>query len=150
MAKKILVPIDLRHESSWKAALPEAVRLATGAGDEIVLMTVIPEVVGGLDWRYSIRGETDGSPQLDIDAWLADAETRLEQIAREFILGDVPAEIVARYGTVYEEILDLAEELAVDQIVMAANRPSLADYLIGPNTARVVRHAKCSVQVVRG
>ena len=32
---------------------------------------------------------------------------------------------------------------------MAAHRPSLADYLLGPNTARVGRHAQCSVQVLR-
>ena len=37
-----------------------------------------------------------------------------------------------------------------DLIVMASHRPELKDYLIGPNAARVVRHADCSVQVVRG
>ena len=55
----------------------------------------------------------------------------------------------ARYGVVYEEILDLAEELDVDQIVMTAHRPSVSERLLGTNAARVVRHAKCSVQVVR-
>ena len=55
----------------------------------------------------------------------------------------------ARYGVVHEEILDVAEELGVDQIILAAHRPSLVDGLLGSNAARVVRHAKCSVQVVR-
>jgi nucleotide-binding universal stress UspA family protein len=33
-------------------------------------------------------------------------------------------------------------------IVMGAHRPAFQDYLIGPNAARVVRHAKCSVLVL--
>lgn len=32
---------------------------------------------------------------------------------------------------------------------MAAHRPALKDYLLGPNAARVVRHSNCSVLVVR-
>ena len=149
MTRTILVPIDLAHKSSWTSALPEAFRLVK-EGDELIIMTVIPEFASGLDWRYSIRGETGGSEAFDIDSLLVDARARLEQIAGEYNTGRVPVELVARYGTIYEEILDLAADMEVDQIVMAAHRPSLADYLIGPNTARVVRHAKCSVQVVRG
>ncbi len=148
MSRKVLVPIDLVHESSWKGALPAAIDLARGPDDEIVLMTVVPEITAGLDWRYAIRGETGGSEKLDIQGILADAKARLEQIVTEYAL-ERPVEVIARYGTVYEEILNVADELKVNQIVMAASRPSLADYLLGPNTARVVRHAHCSVQVVR-
>ena len=149
MTMKILVPVDLVHQASWASALPAAFRMAVGPDDAVVLMTVIPEIAAGLDWRYAIRGETGGSEKLDIDAILRDAKTRLEQIAREHAPADRDVEVIARYGTIYEEILNVADELPADQIVMAAHRPSLSDYLLGPNTARVVRHAKCSVQVVR-
>ena len=53
------------------------------------------------------------------------------------------------HGTVYEEILHAAKRIDADLIVMAAHRPGQADYLLGPNAARVVRHAECSVLVVR-
>ena len=149
MPRKILVPVDLVHDASWKIALPSAFRLAAAPDDEVVLMTVVPEVPAGLDYRYAIRGETGGSEKLDIEGYLEAAKGRLEQIAREYAPPDRAVEVVARYGTVYEEILNIAEELSVDQIVMAAQRPTLSEYLLGPNTARVVRHAKCSVQVVR-
>ncbi len=43
-----------------------------------------------------------------------------------------------------------AKDLKIDHVVMGAHRPSLADYLLGPNSARVARHAGCSVTVVRG
>ena len=46
-------------------------------------------------------------------------------------------------------MLEVAEEIKPDQIVIGAHRPGLQDFLLGPNTARVVRHAKCSVNVIR-
>ena len=149
MSDTLLIPIDLVHVSSWTKALPQAFALASATGAKVTIMTVIPEIAAGLDWRYSIRGETGGSEALDIDAMLRDAAKRLEEIGTEFAPKDTDFDVCARYGTVYEEILNVAEELNAGQIVMAAHRPSLSDYLIGPNTARVVRHATCSVQVVR-
>lgn len=149
MVDKLLIPIDLAHESSWTKALPQAFALAGATDAEVTIITVVPEMVSGIDWRYTIRGETGGSEELNIDEMLKDARLRLEQVGKDFAPAGISFDVIARYGTVYEEILNVADELKVVQIVMAAHRPSLADYLIGPNTARVVRHAKCSVQVVR-
>ncbi|MEO1314562.1 MAG: universal stress protein [Pseudomonadota bacterium] len=149
MPDALLIPIDLAHQSSWDNALPQAFALAQATGAEVTIMTVVPELIGGLDWRYSIRGEMGGSEELNIDQLLQDARSRLEQIGREIAPKGSEFNVIARYGTVYEEILNVADELEATQIVMAAHRPSLSDYLIGPNTARVVRHANCSVQVVR-
>ncbi|MFQ6548067.1 universal stress protein [Aestuariibius sp. 2305UL40-4] len=148
-AGPVLVPMDLSHESSWKKALPQGFQIAGAMGTGVTLLTVIPEILSGLDWRYSIRGETHGSEELKVDEWLQAARARLEEIGKEHAPKGTSFEVIARYGTVYEEILDVAEEIGAGQIVMAAHRPSLADYLIGPNTARVVRHATCSVLVVR-
>ncbi|WP_208354003.1 universal stress protein [Pseudaestuariivita rosea] len=149
MSDNLLIPIDMVQESSWKNALPQAFALARAIGAKVTILTVIPEIVSGLDWRYSIRGETGGSEELNIDELLKEARTRLEQLGTEYAPAGTDFDVVARYGVVYEEILNLADELSATQIVMAAHRPSLSDYLIGPNTARVVRHATCSVQVVR-
>ncbi|MCV6603387.1 MAG: universal stress protein, partial [Cohaesibacter sp.] len=52
-------------------------------------------------------------------------------------------------GSIYEEILQLAEQIDADLIVIGAHKPGLKEYLLGPNSARVVRHSKCSVYVVR-
>ncbi|MBC7136599.1 MAG: universal stress protein, partial [Oceanibaculum nanhaiense] len=62
---------------------------------------------------------------------------------------DIPTQCIVAEGTVYERILELAKKLKIDLIVLAAHRPELKDYLLGPNAARVVRHAACSVLVVR-
>jgi universal stress protein F len=43
----------------------------------------------------------------------------------------------------------MAEKINADLIIMPAHRLKLQDYLLGTNTAKVVRHALCSVLVVR-
>ncbi len=149
MMNTLLVPIDLEHESSWKTVLPRAFDHAGALKMEVTIMTVVPEIPAGIDARYAIRGEMDGSEELDVSGMLLRAKERLEEIGKRHAPPGQAFNVIARYGTIYREVLDVAGKLDVDQIIMAAHRPSLADYLIGPNTARVVRHAKCSVQVIR-
>ncbi len=52
-------------------------------------------------------------------------------------------------GDAGRTILDWADDNEVDCIVIASHRPGLQDYLLGSTTARVVRHALCSVHVLR-
>jgi nucleotide-binding universal stress UspA family protein len=69
------------------------------------------------------------------------------------VAAQVPEGVAARRivaaGKIYQEILRVADEVGADLIVMGSHRPELSDYLLGPNAARVVRHADCSVMVVR-
>jgi nucleotide-binding universal stress UspA family protein len=52
-------------------------------------------------------------------------------------------------GTIYDQIIQSADTFGCDAIVIGAHRPELKDYLVGPNAARVVRHATQSVFVIR-
>jgi nucleotide-binding universal stress UspA family protein len=61
----------------------------------------------------------------------------------------VPIEIDIRLGHTYKVILDVADEKEVDLIVIASHRPGFQDYYLGSTAAKVVRHANCSVHVVR-
>ena len=65
MSKTILVPIDLEHKSSWSKALPTAADQARVLDAKVWVMTVVPHIVGGLDWRYAIRGAEHGSLEFD-------------------------------------------------------------------------------------
>ena len=47
------------------------------------------------------------------------------------------------------ELLREAERWQPDLIVVGSHRPTTATYLLGSNAATIVRHAKCSVLVVR-
>lgn len=53
------------------------------------------------------------------------------------------------HGKAGPAILDYAEDNGADCIIIASHKPGLEDYFIGSTASRVVRHAKCSVHVVR-
>jgi universal stress protein F len=145
-----LAAIDLIDDPSWENVIKTAVDMATGIdGTQIYLMTVIPGILTGVDARYAIRGEMHGSEDYPLQQWKDDAEKKLIEIANKHIPKKLRAGVVVENGTVYKEIVEAAKDLDIDQIVMGAHRPSLADFLLGPNSARVARHAGCSVTVVR-
>ena len=141
MYRKILLPLDLNQESSWQKALPVALGLCGSFGAKLHVMTVVPD---------SGSAYVAGFFPADFKQKALD---QAHAALAKFVDGNVPdgvevQQIVAN-GTVYEEVLSTAGEIGVDLIVMASHRPELQDYLLGPNAARVVRHADMSVMVVR-
>ena len=46
-------------------------------------------------------------------------------------------------------ITDYAEKIGADCIIMGSHKPGLSDYFLGSTSSRVVRHAPCSVYVIR-
>jgi universal stress protein F len=145
-----LAPIDLEDEHLSSGVIEKTVQMATGVpGAKIYLMTVIPGIVAGIDQRYAVRGEMHGSADYPLQQWKDDAAKHLEEIAAKTIPKEMLGGVVVENGTVYREIVEAAKDLDIEHIVMGASRPSLAEFLLGPNTARVARHAGCSVTVVR-
>ena len=142
MYKDILLTVDLGHASSWSKALPVAVEHAKTYGARLHVMTIVP------DFGMSIVGSffPEGYEQKMID----DVKQKLDAFCDDHIPSDIAVQHIVGHGVVYEEILRVASETKPDLIIMASHRPELKDYLIGPNAARVVRHADCSVLVVRG
>lgn len=141
MYKRILLPVDLDQESSWRLALPVALEYCQIFGAALELLTVLPDLGSGLLGSYF-------PPDFEEKA-ASEARQRLEALASKEISSNVQARCHVGSGTVYEEILQVARDLKADLIVMASHRPELKDYLLGPNAARVVRHAPMSVLVVR-
>ena len=110
---------------------------------------VVPGITAGVDFRYAIRGEMKGSEDYPLQEWKDAASKKLKELADTHIPKDIYAGVVVENGTVYREIVEAAKDLDIQQIVMGAHRPSVADFLLGPNSARVARHAGCTVTVVR-
>ena len=146
-----LAPIDMDDEELSTNVIEKTVQMATGVKDaKIYLMTVIPGIIAGLDQRYAIRGEMHGSTNYPLQEWKDQAAEELKKVADDSIPKAMQAGVVVENGTIYREIVEAAKDLDIDHIVMGAHSPSLADFLLGPNSARVARHAGCSVTVVRG
>ena len=148
MTTSILAPIDLADLGTSEAVLAAAIEQAVSAQAKLTVLAVVPDFVTGLDYRYAIRGET-GTVDYDVREIVKEALTRLNEVVSARAPDGMAIDTIVRHGTVYEQILQVAEDIGADQIVIGAHRPQLSDYLLGPNTARVVRHAHCSVNVVR-
>ncbi len=141
MYSNILLTVDLNQESSWAKALPVAVECCKAFDARLHLLTVVPDygmpIVGGF------------FPEDFAKKALAQAKAQLEAFAKDKVPSEIGCDAIVRQGTVYEVILALADAIGADLIVMASHRPELKDYLLGPNAARVVRHADLSVLIVR-
>lgn len=141
MYSRILLSVDLHEAESWRRALPAAVEMARAFDAELHVVTVVPELPTDAMELY-----------LGADTGERLARAAMENI-RRFVADTVPAELEAHphaaQGRIYAAILETAERLDCGLIVMGSHRPQMSDYLLGPNAARVVRHAACSVLVVR-
>ena len=141
MFKNILLPIDLNEESSWRKPLKVAIDMCQKNDADLRIMTVVPDFGMSIVAQYFPK-----------DYEKKVRENALQQL-KDFEKEYVPAGIKVRHavgeGSVYETILQVARETKTDLIIMESLRPALKDYLLGPNAARVVRHAECSVLVVR-
>ena len=140
MYRNILLPIDLHEESSWRTALPMAIEYCGAVGPSLHVLTVVPSLAMGV---------TAYLPEDTGQKLTESASTALAAFVEENVPDTINAHYVVGQGAVYQVILEVAEKVGANLIIMAAHRPALSDYLLGPNAARVVRHASCSVLVVR-
>ena len=141
MFKDILLPVDLGNAESQRKAVKTAVHLAKASKAQLHVMTVVP------DFGLSIVGSffPEGYEKHALD----EASKKLHDFVQAEIQKSVKVQHIVGHGTIYEEILRAANELSCDVIILASHRPELKDYLLGPNAARVARHAACSVMIVR-
>ena len=140
MYKTLLVPIDIGDVETAGPALDRAVALADGSNGTIRLIHVRSLVP--VAYMEFVPATFDIEQQRDAEARLADLAASLA----------FPAErisTVVRLGSVYNEVLQEAETTGSDLIVVGSHRPTMATYLLGSNASAIVRHATCSVLVVR-
>ncbi|MDH3475618.1 MAG: universal stress protein [Rhodospirillales bacterium] len=141
MYRQILLSIDVNQPSSWEKALPVALEFCHASGAKLHLLGVVPDFGKPIVAQYF--------PADYAERARSEAMAALKKLSAQAVPPGIDVEHLIGYGTIYQEILRVAKEVGCDLIVMASHRPELKDYLLGPNAARVVRHADCSVLVVR-
>lgn len=142
MYKDILLPIDLNNVETQEKAVQTAIELAKSFGARLHVMTIVPDFGVGVVSTFF--------PDDYEEKAVAAADAALHDFVKQRLPSDIKVQHIVAHGTIYEEILAFAGKTKVDLILMASHRPELSDYLIGPNASKVVRHAECSVLVVRG
>ncbi len=130
--RRILVPTDFSIAS--RLAFPLAALLARAFGAEVTGLHVVSS---------SRQSVLSGLPD---DLRLPTEDTVRTFMAEDF--GDLAVFPKVRTGHVWERILNTAEALKSDLVVMATRgHDSFSDRILGSNTERVLRHAPCPVLV---
>ncbi len=139
MYTNVLVPIDLSHAERFPGMFESARSLAEDRKAQITLLHVFAEVPGYVVAQIP--------PQYH-ESYAKDAEKSLKDLVSKYDLkGDV--KVLVKDGHVANTILQTAKETGADLIVVGSHKPGPSDYLIGSVAGRIVRHASCSVVVVR-
>jgi nucleotide-binding universal stress UspA family protein len=143
MYTKILVPIDLGDAELAKPAIAAALMMAGESHGAIRLINVLP--------LTPVMLAEYVPPDFEVQQRKT-AEEALAIVVKETGLPRERVSSTVRQGGVYQEILEEANHLQADLIIMSSHRPqrhAMRTYFLGSNTGHVVRYAKCSVLVVR-
>ena len=136
MYKTILVPIDISHIEAGNLMIDIA-RKHSDKETRIILLHVIEDVP---NWV---------AVELPKDLLENSRQSTKEKIQAIANASSIRADVEIRSGHPYKNILEKAKEEEADLIIIASHKPGLQDYFLGSTAAKVVRHAPCSVLVVR-
>lgn len=130
------------------------VAVAPGHGDEARRAVEVARSLVAADGRVCVVTVMETLPQyLTVEAIAMDPAVQETQraiadaVVQEFTAPDM--DVVVRHGYPTRMILDEAEEGGYDCIVIASAQPGWGHFFMGSTASSVVRHAHCSVHVVR-
>lgn len=138
MFKTILVAVDVNHEPSAKKSLAAAATVAKASGGEIHVLSVVPDLDMPIVAQYFPKDFEEKA--------VARTREELDALCKAEEMHATPHVVV---GRIYAQILEQAEKLKADLIVLASHTSTLEGYLVGSNARKVVAHAAQSVLVVR-
>lgn len=142
MYKQILVPVDLNDKGFCDRAVELAVWHARHSNAEIHLLNVLPGIHMSMVATYFPKDAAKKMKQ--------DVETQLKQFAAQHIDEDVVYKAHVAEGKPYSTILDYAEKLGADLIIMPSHKRSKIDKVVlGSVASKVVQNSPINVMVVK-
>ena len=141
MYKNILFPVDLEHTAEAGTALQVALEEVRRSEAKLTVMTVAP----GFGMPIVASFFDDKAVQ---DA-LKEVARHLKRYLDENIPDDIDARAVVVEGNPAELILKQAKIDKIDLIVIASDNNQVEQLLLGSCAAKVVRHSRCTVTVVK-
>jgi nucleotide-binding universal stress UspA family protein len=156
MFEHILVPLD--GSTRAEAALPVAARIARAAGSSVVLLQVvsIPTNYGygsGLGMSYGYGSALNATPlisETDSETEQTEATTYLTRIAHSDLFAGISTTTDVDIGSPAPQILALAEQQAVNLIVLCSHgRTGFLRWALGSVAQRIIHHSRVPVLVLR-
>jgi nucleotide-binding universal stress UspA family protein len=147
--KKILVPTDFSKEA--QIASEVARDIAKKAGSELTFLHVIEGASGG---SFNVEGETkygeDVEDKLFTLALIRKAKKQMETLLANPMFEGIKVKSELKMGTPFHGMRTIITEKKVDLVVMGtAGKTKVEEMIIGTNTEKVVRQAKCPVLTVQ-
>ncbi|MGB7181322.1 MAG: universal stress protein [Burkholderiaceae bacterium] len=139
MFKNILLPVDVGQMERTTAMIGSIQSIAQGENVRVVLLNVIAEIPGYVAAQLPPNHHQNA---------ISESKALLDGLVKNTAL-EKNSEVVVEEGNAAQVILRVAKQRKTDLIVIGSHNPGIADYLLGSVAARVVRHASCSVMVVR-
>lgn len=136
MHKSILIAVDLGNVAKVDSLIDHASRYAN-SNFKIILLNVVEDIPKWASVELP-RGILEKSKQSSLE--------KLKALAAS---SSIEVEVEVRVGHPYKTILEVADEKSAELIIVASHQPELQNYFLGSTAAKVVRHATCSVLVVR-
>lgn len=137
MYNKILIPIDMSHIERASQMIAAA-KTQANENAKFILLNVIDEVPAwAMDHQYEDIAKKH----------VISAKEELAKIAKQESLNNV--ESLVYTGHSYNTILHVAEKEEAELIIIGSHHPGMGDYFLGSTAAKVVRHAQCSVYIIR-
>ena len=136
MYNTILIPVESSHIAESAATIELAKTYAAG-DSKIVLLNVFEEIP---------KWASTNLPKDLIDNSIQAIQEEMNAVTEA---ADANIETRIRVGHSYKTILEVAEETDADLIMVASHQPGVQDFFLGSTAAKVVRHARCSVLVIR-
>ena len=139
--KKILLPLD--GSDLAESALASVEQLARVSGVEVILLHVEPPKDSNPFVGARGPSHLNGHHRADVDSYLASVSKRLVALGAS-------VEVTIREGLPGLEIIDAAEDWAVDLIVMSSHgRTGLAEWAFGSTADQALRLAAVPVLLIR-
>jgi nucleotide-binding universal stress UspA family protein len=146
--KVILVPIDFSKTSQTAAEVASGIARKSGA--TIILLHVIEE---GSSESVRITGEVsldDMEDKLYVMKLIERARKQMAKMAADSLFEGVKVKQELRLGTPFHGMRTIISDHKVDLVVMGtAGVNNITEMIIGSNTEKVVRHAKCPVLTIQ-
>lgn len=136
MYKHILVPVVFDHNASVEPAVAVSRKLMS----DDAKMTLLHVVEQPPSYAATMI------PPKVFEESVEHARTEIKKLSEGAAKGANPVVIT---GHASRAIMDYAHDNDCDCIVIASHKPGLEDYFLGSTAARVVRHSRCNVHVLR-
>ena len=145
MFRHILCPTDLKERAF--VALKKAVQIAHQFNSKITMLNAHPEFMGQQE-REMLRVSFDGFKEKFRQVAIESREEMKAEISK-LHAEDIQVDYVLREGKPEKIIVETAEKLGIDLIVICTDgRDNLKDFVIGTITEHVINHASCPVLVI--